>query len=103
MAVILPAYNEASVINQVVMDLFQTLKRHSIQHRVIVVDDRSRDRTAEEALDGGAHVTFQSPESLKEIVEQIGFVVVKSTSFPFPRFIGRIFTCNEFVVVAPRS
>lgn len=48
--IIVPAFNEAQVIGDVVADL-----RSSFAH-VVVVDDGSRDGTAEVALRAGAHV-----------------------------------------------
>ncbi len=52
LSIILPAYNEAGVVGTVVQGL-----RESFPHaEILVVDDRSRDETAEEASAAGARV-----------------------------------------------
>lgn len=43
------------------------------------------------------HVTFINFESITRILENCGLKVVTLRSFPFPRFIGKIFKYNEFV------
>jgi SAM-dependent methyltransferase len=45
------------------------------------------------------HVEFMDFERLRRICERLGFVVERTFSFPFPRWAGRLFTYNEFVVV----
>lgn len=46
------------------------------------------------------HVRFVDFAMLHGIVAQYGFAVEKSYSFPFPRWAGRFFRYNEFVVTA---
>ncbi len=55
-AVIVPAYNEASVIQGVVHDITRELKKTSYSFEVVVVNDGSKDDTAGEAQKGGAFV-----------------------------------------------
>lgn len=53
-ALILPAYNEASVLGEVIDDI----KKHfaNYEHQIVVVDDGSKDNTAQMAHDTGAYV-----------------------------------------------
>jgi SAM-dependent methyltransferase len=46
------------------------------------------------------HVRFLDLEALSEIARQVGLVVERAYSFPFPRWAGRFFTYNEFVLTA---
>ena len=46
------------------------------------------------------HVEFMDTEVLTGIATDCGLAVDRSYSFPFPRPLGRLFTYNEFVVVA---
>lgn len=55
-SVVLPAYNEEGAVRRQVQALRDVLERRGILHEIIVVDDGSRDRTAEEALAAGARV-----------------------------------------------
>jgi glycosyltransferase involved in cell wall biosynthesis len=55
--VVIPAYNEAAVIREVVAGLVKELKKSSFSsYEVVVVDDGSRDTTHTEARAGGATV-----------------------------------------------
>lgn len=47
-----------------------------------------------------SHVEFTDLAALAAIAAEAGLAVEKSYSFPFPRFVGRIFRHNEFVVIA---
>lgn len=55
-ALIIPAYNEGKVIQQVVKDLSKVFDKSSHDYKIIVVDDGSSDDTAEQAKKGGAFV-----------------------------------------------
>lgn len=55
-ALVIPAYNEASVIGRVVKDLHEVFKSSSYDYQIVVVDDSSRDDTSGEAKKAGAHV-----------------------------------------------
>ena len=48
------------------------------------------------------HVRFSDTEVLVDLCEQLGLVVRKTYPFPFPRWTGRFFTYNEFVVLAQK-
>lgn len=52
----LPAYNEASVIADVIVALQAALNTHHMEADIVVVDDRSRDETAKVAREKGALV-----------------------------------------------
>ena len=55
-SVVIPAYNEDAAVGAEVRNVRQTLQRFGIAHEIIVVDDGSEDRTAEEAVRAGARV-----------------------------------------------
>ncbi len=46
-AVVVPAYNEAANVPELVAELWETFRRHGLQGEVILVDDGSTDGTAE--------------------------------------------------------
>jgi SAM-dependent methyltransferase len=48
------------------------------------------------------HVEFLDFSGLTRIAQRAGFEPARTLSFPFPRFAGRLFPYNEFVVVATR-
>jgi 2-polyprenyl-3-methyl-5-hydroxy-6-metoxy-1,4-benzoquinol methylase len=52
------------------------------------------------ATDTATHVEFADFAALVDICEQLGLVVRRQISFPFPRWAGKVFVYNEFVVVA---
>lgn len=56
-AIVIPAYNEAAVINQVISDLIKALARQkNFDFEVILVNDGSSDETAAQAQAAGANV-----------------------------------------------
>lgn len=55
-ALIIPAYNEAKVIGHVVKNLHETFQNTGYSANIIVVDDGSKDDTAEQARENGAIV-----------------------------------------------
>lgn len=55
-SVIIPAYNEGSVIGEVVKGIAAELEKTDYNFKIIVVDDGSRDNTAAEARNAGAYV-----------------------------------------------
>ena len=55
-ALVIPAYNEAQVIKKVVQKLTLEFNKSPYEFKVIVVDDSSKDNTAEQASAGGAYV-----------------------------------------------
>ena len=50
-----------------------------------------------------SHVDFVDFSALKTISHDVGLTAQRSYSFPFPRAFGKIFTYNEFVLVAAKS
>lgn len=55
-AVVIPAYNEGGAVKHVVSELASTFKKSRYNFQIIVVDDGSKDNTAEQAHQGGAYV-----------------------------------------------
>lgn len=55
-SVVIPVYNEAGVIGQVVGDVRNVLEKSGYDYQIIVVDDGSSDDTANEAGNAGAEV-----------------------------------------------
>jgi 2-polyprenyl-3-methyl-5-hydroxy-6-metoxy-1,4-benzoquinol methylase len=49
------------------------------------------------------HVAFSDFDALTDVAYQLGFRKTHRQSFPFPRFAGKTFTYNEFVLVADRT
>jgi 2-polyprenyl-3-methyl-5-hydroxy-6-metoxy-1,4-benzoquinol methylase len=49
------------------------------------------------------HVAFSDFDALTDVAYQLGFTKTKRQSFPLPRFAGKAFTYNEFVLVADRT
>jgi SAM-dependent methyltransferase len=45
------------------------------------------------------HVTFTDLPALRRFARDLGVVVERGYSFPFPRVAGKVFTYNEFVLV----
>lgn len=54
--VVIPAFNEGSVIRSVVKDVITSLKKTDMDYEVVVVNDGSKDNTSNEARTGGAKV-----------------------------------------------
>lgn len=55
-SVIIPAYNEAAVIGEVVSHVIRVMKRTGYSFEVLIVDDGSKDETAQVAATAGAKV-----------------------------------------------
>ena len=55
-SVVIPAYNEESAVRNVVTEIEKILRQQSITPEIIVVDDGSRDNTAQRAAEAGARV-----------------------------------------------
>jgi len=49
------------------------------------------------------HTTFFDTTKLSALCERVGLTVTRTMSFPFPRFAGKLFVYNEFVVVASKD
>jgi glycosyltransferase involved in cell wall biosynthesis len=54
--VVIPAFNEGSVIGDVVKDITKELKAASMNYEVVVINDGSKDDTSVQARSGGARV-----------------------------------------------
>ena len=54
--IVIPAYNEGSVIKSVVKDILVQLKASTLEYEVVVINDGSKDNTAKEAKLSGAKV-----------------------------------------------
>lgn len=62
-SVIIPAFNEAQVIGEVVSQVIEALGASQIDHEVIVIDDGSHDSTDQTAFEAGAKV-FRHPYNI---------------------------------------
>jgi glycosyltransferase involved in cell wall biosynthesis len=63
LSIVIPAYNEAAVIGDVVRRVFRSLDATDNTFEVLVIDDGSVDETAEVAEEAGAHV-IQHPYNI---------------------------------------
>lgn len=55
-SVIIPAYNEEEVIAQQIIQIRQVMNDHNLEFEILVIDDGSTDRTAEEVNTTGARL-----------------------------------------------
>ncbi len=46
------------------------------------------------------HVTFTGFAELTQLCQDLGLASTRRYSFPFPRMLGKVFTYNEFVMIA---
>ncbi len=65
--------------------------------RCVLITPQERGYASDET-----HVTFTDAAASAQLAGDLGLVVERSYSFPFPRAAGRVFRYNEFVVVARR-
>ena len=63
--------------------------------KVVLITPQERGHASD-----ATHVAFMDAEMLSGIAAECGLTVQRSYSFPFPRQVGRVFTYNEFVVMA---
>lgn len=63
--------------------------------RVVLICPQEKGYASDET-----HVNFSDLTTLTEVVEACGWTVDRGFSFPFPRPAGKVFTYNEFVLVA---
>ena len=49
------------------------------------------------------HVQFMDEAALRRLCEESGLAVTRAYSYPFPRWVGRLFRYNEFVVTARKA
>ena len=81
-SLIIPAYNEESLIGQTLDALHQAAKATGIEYEIIVVDDASTDRTAEIAQSRGAKVVSVSLRQIAA-VRNAGARVAAGDTFLF--------------------
>ena len=62
--------------------------------RVVVICPQERGQRSD-----ATHVTFMPPDVIGTVLLSVGVRVERTTSFPFPRFVGKWFTHNETIVV----
>jgi len=48
------------------------------------------------------HITFTGFTELRSLADDLGLTTLRTSSFPFPRFAGKAFVYNEFVLLAQR-
>lgn len=48
------------------------------------------------------HVAFTDLDGLADVASELGLAVLRRMSFPLPRLAGKLFTYNEFVLVAAK-
>lgn len=58
----IPAYNESRTIGQLIGGIHSVMKKNSYNYKILVVDDGSKDKTAEEAKKAGA-VVYSHPKN----------------------------------------
>jgi 2-polyprenyl-3-methyl-5-hydroxy-6-metoxy-1,4-benzoquinol methylase len=63
--------------------------------RVVMITPQERGYASD-----STHVTFTDLAALEVLAQDLHLVPERSYSFPFPRFVGRAFTYNEFVQVS---
>jgi 2-polyprenyl-3-methyl-5-hydroxy-6-metoxy-1,4-benzoquinol methylase len=63
--------------------------------RIVLICPQSRGFQSD-----STHVHYFSAESLTELACDLGLRVESTRSFPFPKFLGRVFTHNETIVLA---
>lgn len=65
--------------------------------RICLITPQERGYTSD-----STHVRFIDLDELRTIAREFGWQVERAYSFPLPRIFGRLFTYNEFVLVASR-
>ena len=81
--VVIPAYNEATVIKDVVKDISKEFKKTNYDFEVVVVDDGSKDMTASEAQKAGATVISHILNSGAGSATATGLSYADSNSFDY--------------------
>lgn len=90
----------AHVVEHVPHDTAVRLLRDYLPHvrargRVVLICPQERGWESD-----ATHVRFVDHSGLVELCHEVGLTVESASSFPFPRFAGRVFRYNEFVVRA---
>ena len=92
-SVVIPAYNEEGSVRSVVAEIEEILLQHKITPEIIVVDDGSKDQTAQSAAEAGARVLRHRSNrgygaALKTGIASASREHVVITADPPPREIG---------------
>ncbi|HEX2300738.1 MAG TPA: methyltransferase domain-containing protein [Pseudonocardiaceae bacterium] len=66
--------------------------------RVVLICPQQRGFTSD-----ATHTVFFDDDALRQVCEETGLEVQQQRSFPLPRWMGKLFTYNEFVTVATYS
>lgn len=69
-----------------------------VKRNIVIICPQEKGFTTDET-----HTNFLDGKDIEKILEDVGLVVEKSYSFPFPRVVGRVFAYNETVVVAHKK
>jgi polyisoprenyl-phosphate glycosyltransferase len=114
-SVILPSYNEELAIEQVIRDLDEVMSKSRWPYEILVVDDGSRDRTGELALQAGARVVthrrnYGVGRARKTgIIHAHGEIIVMADAdgtYPaeaVPRLVERLETCDMVIGARQRE
>jgi SAM-dependent methyltransferase len=63
--------------------------------RVVVITPQERGYTSDPT-----HIEFMDFDKVRRLAESAGLRVIQAYSFPLPRWVGKVFPYNEFVVIA---
>ena len=63
--------------------------------RVVMITPQERGYASD-----ASHVRFVDFDGMRDHARRCGLTLEREYSFPFPRRLGKLFICNEFVVVA---
>jgi SAM-dependent methyltransferase len=63
--------------------------------RVVLITPQERGFASD-----ATHVSFTDAPALRSLAEDVGLTPERDYSFPLPRFMGKLFTYNEFVLLA---
>ena len=77
LSVVIPVFNEEPTVGDVIARLKATLQKSSVNHEVIVVDDRSADNSLETARNHGTRVYSLKQHMGKGYALRVGFMKAK--------------------------
>ena len=114
-SVILPAYNEEKAIGQVIKDIDQVMSKLPYKYEILVIDDGSKDNTAQIAKNSGARVIKHSinrgvgrarKTGIRNARGEIIIMIDADGSYPvdvFPDMIKLLGTCDMVVGARTRE
>ncbi len=79
-AVIIPAYNEEKNIRKLIEELF---KKGFKRNEIIIIDDGSQDKTADEAKGKGVYVIRNKKNMGKGYAQKLGFLFARKKGFKY--------------------